>query len=235
LEIPQKSHGYYEGKQQLRRTKYRIASSDSSIFFLQSQLQSKKWEISEKLVSEIKTAFDINKQRESIEVDQSNEEVKQQQANDDKEENSPIPLSSNKKQRTTLKVLTLAKNRGQQQKKHMKTPLTQHEHKSGKNNKVMSSSSKLDSPGVILAGEDSQTNQVAVTKQLREYSNRKKKRRRTQEGALSEAGGNTYHSSNSSSKKRNNNNGDNSTSKKKKMKKGDIASSFKKPLKRNKK
>ncbi|RLN93834.1 hypothetical protein BBJ28_00012643 [Nothophytophthora sp. Chile5] len=57
LRIPQKQHGYCEGKQQIRKTRWRIASFDTSVFFWQNAKARIKWPITEKALESLRVAF----------------------------------------------------------------------------------------------------------------------------------------------------------------------------------
>ncbi|KAG7388046.1 mRNA (2'-O-methyladenosine-N(6)-)-methyltransferase [Phytophthora pseudosyringae] len=57
LLIPQKQHGYCEGKQQIRKTRWRIASFDTSVFFWQNSKACNKWPLTEKKLESLKRAF----------------------------------------------------------------------------------------------------------------------------------------------------------------------------------
>ncbi|ETO72570.1 hypothetical protein F441_11231 [Phytophthora nicotianae CJ01A1] len=57
LLIPQKQHGYCEGKQQIRKTRWRIASFDTSVFFWQNSKACNKWPVTEKKLESLKLAF----------------------------------------------------------------------------------------------------------------------------------------------------------------------------------
>ena len=55
--LAQEDHGYCEGKQSLRRTRYRIASFDTSIFFLQNLAGAAKWPATDAACSDLRAAF----------------------------------------------------------------------------------------------------------------------------------------------------------------------------------
>ncbi|CAI5717487.1 unnamed protein product [Peronospora destructor] len=57
LLIPQKQHGYCEGKQQIRKTRWRIASFDTSVFFWQNAKACNEWPVTEKKLESLKHAF----------------------------------------------------------------------------------------------------------------------------------------------------------------------------------
>jgi hypothetical protein len=62
--LKQKDHGYCEGKQQIRPTRWRIASFDTSIFFLQNHKAAQKWQVSEEALRELRTAFNSKQAQE---------------------------------------------------------------------------------------------------------------------------------------------------------------------------
>ena len=55
--LAQEDHGYCEGKQSLRRTRYRIASFDTSIFFLQNLAGATKWPATDEAIADLRKAF----------------------------------------------------------------------------------------------------------------------------------------------------------------------------------
>ncbi|KAL0584714.1 hypothetical protein ABG067_005451 [Albugo candida] len=57
LFLSQKHHGFCEGKQQIRKSRWRIASFDSSIFFWQNHKAQDKWLIQEEAIQKLKEAF----------------------------------------------------------------------------------------------------------------------------------------------------------------------------------
>jgi len=57
LVIPQKDHGYTEGSQHTRDTRYRIATFDTSVFFLQNKASVQANPVSEAAVAAIKEGF----------------------------------------------------------------------------------------------------------------------------------------------------------------------------------
>ncbi|KAE8880246.1 hypothetical protein PF005_g20885 [Phytophthora fragariae] len=57
LLVPQKQHGYCEGKQQIRKTRWRIASFDTSVFFWQNSKACNKWPVTEEKLESLKSAF----------------------------------------------------------------------------------------------------------------------------------------------------------------------------------
>ncbi|TDH65314.1 hypothetical protein CCR75_006541 [Bremia lactucae] len=64
LLIPQKKHGYCEGKQQIRKTRWRIASFDTSVFFWQNPKACIKWPVTEQKLEILKQAFNSKQVRE---------------------------------------------------------------------------------------------------------------------------------------------------------------------------
>ncbi|CAK4609507.1 unnamed protein product [Aphanomyces euteiches] len=67
LHLSQKNHGYCEGKQQMRPTRYRIASFDTSVFVWQNKAAIAKWPVTEEALSQLRTAF---KSKQADERDQ---------------------------------------------------------------------------------------------------------------------------------------------------------------------
>eukprot|EP00612_Vaucheria_litorea_P006691 CAMPEP_0171476686 /NCGR_PEP_ID=MMETSP0946-20130122/3741_1 /TAXON_ID=109269 /ORGANISM="Vaucheria litorea, Strain CCMP2940" /LENGTH=348 /DNA_ID=CAMNT_0012007001 /DNA_START=266 /DNA_END=1312 /DNA_ORIENTATION=+ len=65
LELTQKDHGFCEGKQQIRPTRFRISSSDTIVFFLQTAPAKTRWPVTEKSLEDLKSAF-ASKQREEM-------------------------------------------------------------------------------------------------------------------------------------------------------------------------
>ncbi|CAI5742587.1 unnamed protein product [Hyaloperonospora brassicae] len=57
VSIPQKQHGYCEGKQQIRKTRWRIASFDTSVFFWQNAKACSKWPVTAEKLDRLKRAF----------------------------------------------------------------------------------------------------------------------------------------------------------------------------------
>ena len=57
LELPQNEHGYTEGAQHLRKDRYRVSSSDSSVMFLQSRAATRCWSVSPSLIRALRDAF----------------------------------------------------------------------------------------------------------------------------------------------------------------------------------
>ena len=55
--IGQKDHGYTEGAQHCRKTRYRISVGDTSVFFLQSKAATKKWPVTPESLRDIRQAF----------------------------------------------------------------------------------------------------------------------------------------------------------------------------------
>lgn len=76
--VPQKDHGYCEGKQHIRKTRWRIASFDTSVFFWQNARAATKWPVTEQAVADLKSAF-LSKQadeRDSLGLRKSGKRVK---------------------------------------------------------------------------------------------------------------------------------------------------------------
>lgn len=67
LRIAQKEHGYCEGKQQIRKTRWRIASFDTSVFFWQNAGAQTKWPVTTRAIGDLKQAF-RSKQAEERDV-----------------------------------------------------------------------------------------------------------------------------------------------------------------------
>ncbi|ETV98440.1 hypothetical protein H310_08592 [Aphanomyces invadans] len=57
LVLSQKHHGYCEGKQQMRPTRYRIASFDTSVFFWQNAKAAARWPVTERAIEDLRRAF----------------------------------------------------------------------------------------------------------------------------------------------------------------------------------
>ncbi len=57
LVLPQKEHGYCEGKQQIRPTRWRIASFDTSVFFWQNSKARTTWKVTNEVIEELRLAF----------------------------------------------------------------------------------------------------------------------------------------------------------------------------------
>lgn len=57
VRIAQKEHGYCEGKQQIRKTRWRIASFDTSVFFWQNARAQTKWPVTDRAIADLKRAF----------------------------------------------------------------------------------------------------------------------------------------------------------------------------------
>ncbi|GLE04375.1 hypothetical protein PINS_up013305 [Pythium insidiosum] len=55
--IPQKDHGYCEGKQQIRKTRWRIASFDTSVFFWQNAKAMNRWQVTTESIRDLRLAF----------------------------------------------------------------------------------------------------------------------------------------------------------------------------------
>lgn len=61
MSICQDQHGYKEGKQHMRPTKYRVASFDTSVFFLQNEPAMRTYAIQDDFKLAFRAAF-VNKQ-----------------------------------------------------------------------------------------------------------------------------------------------------------------------------
>jgi len=57
LLLQQKEHGYCEGLQHCRPTRYRVATADTSVFFLQNKSGRQKWPPSDVACRELRAAF----------------------------------------------------------------------------------------------------------------------------------------------------------------------------------
>eukprot|EP01043_Picozoa_sp_COSAG02_P083609 COSAG02_NODE_21594_length_782_cov_0.875549_2_plen_191_part_00 len=57
LRLAQREHGYTEGAQHCRRSRYRISVGDTSVFFLQSKAARQKWPVTPEALEDIQTAF----------------------------------------------------------------------------------------------------------------------------------------------------------------------------------
>ena len=57
IQINQADHGYVEGKQALRKTRYRVASFHTSIFWLQSSAGASRWPVTDESVEALRAAF----------------------------------------------------------------------------------------------------------------------------------------------------------------------------------
>ncbi len=57
LRLAQREHGYTEGAQHCRRSRYRISVGDTSVFFLQSKAARRKWPVTPEALEDIQTAF----------------------------------------------------------------------------------------------------------------------------------------------------------------------------------
>ncbi|TMW60419.1 hypothetical protein Poli38472_000461 [Pythium oligandrum] len=55
--VAQKDHGYCEGKQQIRKTRWRIASFDTSVFFWQNAKATQKWPVTKAAMDDLREAF----------------------------------------------------------------------------------------------------------------------------------------------------------------------------------
>ena len=64
LRLAQRQHGYTEGAQHCRRSRYRISVGDTSVFFLQSKAARSKWPVSASSLSKLEAAF-VSKHRPS--------------------------------------------------------------------------------------------------------------------------------------------------------------------------
>ena len=53
LRLAQRQHGYTEGAQHCRRSRYRISVGDTSVFFLQSKAARSKWPVSASSLSKL--------------------------------------------------------------------------------------------------------------------------------------------------------------------------------------
>jgi len=60
VSLSQSSHYYCEGTQHRRKDRYRVASFDTSVFFLQNKAAAAKWEISDSQIKELKSAFSMD-------------------------------------------------------------------------------------------------------------------------------------------------------------------------------
>lgn len=78
LFIPQKKHGYCEGKQQIRKTRWRIASFDTSVFFLQNYEACNQWPVTEKSLELLKQAFKSKQadERDALQLRRSGKRVR---------------------------------------------------------------------------------------------------------------------------------------------------------------
>ncbi|DAZ95504.1 TPA: hypothetical protein N0F65_001843, partial [Lagenidium giganteum] len=76
--LPQKDHGYCEGKQQIRKTRWRIASFDTSVFFWQNAKAAAKWQVTDEIVDELRVAFKSKQkeERETLGLRKSGKRVK---------------------------------------------------------------------------------------------------------------------------------------------------------------
>ena len=57
LRLAQREHGYTEGAQHCRRSRYRISVGDTSVFFLQSRAAQRKWPVTPEALEDIRAAF----------------------------------------------------------------------------------------------------------------------------------------------------------------------------------
>jgi len=62
--IKQADHGYCEGPQHRRETRYRIASFDTAVFFLQNGLAQQKWKFTDTKIERLRVAFASKQSRE---------------------------------------------------------------------------------------------------------------------------------------------------------------------------
>lgn len=66
--ISQASHFYCEGTQHRRKDRYRVASFDTSVFFLQNDAACRKWPITDVHIADLKAAFQIDPEQVAIEL-----------------------------------------------------------------------------------------------------------------------------------------------------------------------
>ncbi|KAF1335638.1 Phosphorylated ctd interacting factor 1, ww domain, partial [Globisporangium splendens] len=81
--ISQKDHGYCEGKQHIRKTRWRIASFDTSVFFWQNSKAMSKWKITQEAIGDLKAGF-LSKQadeRDTLGLRKSGKRVKTAKTN----------------------------------------------------------------------------------------------------------------------------------------------------------
>jgi hypothetical protein len=57
LRVKAKEHGYIEGSQQSRPTRYKTSAFDTSVFFLQTRAAAKKWPVTGEVCKELQAAF----------------------------------------------------------------------------------------------------------------------------------------------------------------------------------
>lgn len=67
LRLGQEEHGYCEGKQHARPTRYRIASFDTSVFFLFNAAAAARWPVAAEALEELREAF-RSRQRDEAEL-----------------------------------------------------------------------------------------------------------------------------------------------------------------------
>jgi hypothetical protein len=58
--LSQTCHYYCEGTQHRRKDRYRVASFDTSVFFLQNEAACSKWTITDSQISDLKTTFSLD-------------------------------------------------------------------------------------------------------------------------------------------------------------------------------
>mmetsp|Transcript_36604 Transcript_36604/g.49536 ORF Transcript_36604/g.49536 Transcript_36604/m.49536 type:complete len:136 (-) Transcript_36604:193-600(-) len=59
MTLPQNEHGYCEGKQQLRNSRFRIASFDTAVFWLQNDAASVRWPVTDVAMQDLREAFKV--------------------------------------------------------------------------------------------------------------------------------------------------------------------------------
>lgn len=76
--IPQRAHGYCEGKQHMRATRWRIASFDTSVFFWQNAQAQRAWPVTDDAIRALTTAFASKQahEREALGLRKSGKRVK---------------------------------------------------------------------------------------------------------------------------------------------------------------
>ncbi|RQM31020.1 hypothetical protein B5M09_013502, partial [Aphanomyces astaci] len=82
LLLTQKHHGYCEGKQQMRPTRYRIASFDTSVFFWQNAMAASKWPVTDAALDDLRLAFKSkqSEERDDLGLKQGGKKVKRVKA-----------------------------------------------------------------------------------------------------------------------------------------------------------
>ena len=60
VSLSQSSHCYAEGTQHRRKDRYRVASFDTCVFFLQNEAAERKWPITDSQIAELKAAFQMD-------------------------------------------------------------------------------------------------------------------------------------------------------------------------------